>query len=185
MIKYLKVSTNNLPKLKERLKSLMINEVLVGVPSDNAERKDSNEPNNAMLAYIHDNGSPAQNIPARPFMRPGIERAKTGIVKAMEIGAKSCLNGANDAPDVALHQVGLIAQRSIRGRINEGIAPPLAAATLRARIASGRAAKGAKAELARREQGGMPSATASAKPLIVTGQLRNSINYAIRKKGET
>jgi phage gpG-like protein len=131
------------------------------VPSDKAERKDSNEPSNAMLAYIHDNGSPAQNIPARPFMRPGIESAKGAIEAVMKLGAKKALDGDETAVVVSLHQAGLIAQRSIRARINEGIDPPLAESTLRAR-----ARKGAK----------------GTKPLIRTGQLRNSINYVIVEK---
>jgi len=182
MNKNIKLLINNLPKFKSNINRLITKDVYVGVPSEDTDRQDSNEPTNATIAYINDNGSPAQNIPARPFMKPGIERAKKDIEKAMEIGARACLDGVEDAVDIALHKVGLIAQRSIRNRINEGIEPPLAEATLKARIMANRAAKGARAELARREAGRMPSSTVSAKPLIVTGQLRNSINYVIRDK---
>jgi len=177
-----KLIINNLPKFKLETKQLVANEVLVGVPSENVQRNDSNEPNNATLAYIHDNGSPAQNIPARPFMVPGIERVKGEISEILKIGAKTCLDGVNGAGVIALTKVGFLAQSSIRNRINEGIEPPLSEQTLRNRIKNRTSIKGAKAELKRREKGLLPSATVEAKPLIATGQLRNSINFVIREK---
>jgi hypothetical protein len=175
--------TDNLPQLMKQLKELASADVLVGVPQETADRKEvgSREMNNATLAYIHDNGSPAANIPARPFMRPGIQAAKASVAKAFLRGALRALDGNSDALNIALHEAGLIAQRSIRAIINQGIPPPLADSTLKARIRSGKAAKGAKAELESRAEGNEPS-TATAKPLIQTGQLRNSINYVIRKR---
>jgi hypothetical protein len=182
MNKNLKILINKLPKLKESFEELVKREVLVGVPSDKAARKEKDAPSNAMLAYIHDNGSPARNIPARPFMKPGIEKVKGDIEQVMKIGATSCLDGEKSGGDRALVRAGLIAQASIRSVINEGIDPALAASTLRGRIRARRGAKGAKAELANRAAGLGESATGSAKPLIVTGQLRNSINFVIREK---
>jgi hypothetical protein len=173
---------NNLPNLQSNIQQLVTREVLVGVPADKAGRRESNSPNNAMLAYVHDNGSPAQNIPARPFMTPGIERVKEDIKRELKEGARACLDGSISSGAVHLNRVGIIAQSSIRNRINEGIAPPLSDATLQARIKNRTSIQGAKKELKRREQGLMPSATAEAKPLIATGQLRNSINYVIREK---
>ena len=40
-------------------------QVLVGVPEEKDTRL-KGEVGNAMLAYVHDNGSPKQGIPARP-----------------------------------------------------------------------------------------------------------------------
>lgn len=143
--------------------SALNSDVLVGVPNDKTERKeaDSEGMNNATLAYIHDNGSPAANIPARPFMRPGIEEARDKIVSALRTGAKQALQGKEQGVERALNIAGLTAQSSIRGTINEGIGPELADSTLAARRARGR--KGTK-------------------PLVDTGQLRNAINYVVRKK---
>jgi len=151
---------DKLPKLKLSLDKLVKNEVLVGVPREAPVRKDG-EMNNATLAYIHNNGSPAQNIPARPFMEPGVEAVKDRIVSNLKSAAKKALDKDENAVGESLHKVGLIVQASIRGKINEGIDPPLAPATLAARRRSG--AKGTK-------------------PLIRTGQMRNAINYEVRKK---
>jgi len=156
---------NKLPKLKVSFAKLTQNEVLVGVPAEKTDRKfDPSEPkqdiNNATLAYLNDKGSPANNIPARPFMELGIESQKTNIVKDMQAGAKSALSADDSAVDKTLNKVGLRAQLGIRNAIQE-ITPGPAEATLKARKR-----KGFKGE----------------KALIVTGQLRNSINYVIRRK---
>lgn len=165
-----------LPGLNKRFKSFGGSEVLVGVPADKTNRDD--EMTNAGLAYIHDNGSPAANIPARPFMRPGIAAAKSDIIRKMKQGAKKVLKGNSDD---TLTMVGLIAQSAIRAKINEGIPPPLADSTLKGRIRQRQAIKGAKAELAHRKAGGA-AGLGLAKPLIQTGQLRNSISFVIRKR---
>ncbi len=176
----LQMTLDLLPDVKIRLSSLVDAEVLVGVPEDNTQRQD-NGPTNSMLAYIHDNGSPIRNIPARPFMRPGIASAKSDVIRALKWGADEVLDGNENAGRLALHKAGLIAQAKIRAAINEGIPPPLADSTLKGRIRARRGVKGATAELAARKAGEMPS-LGLAKPLINTGQLRNSINYVVRKK---
>lgn len=159
-----KLILNALPGLKSRVEELTKSQVLVGVPREDTTRK-SNEKkgpmNNATLAYIHDKGSPAANIPARPFMVPGIKAVQPRVAQVLKTGAQAVLQGAPSGMPNALHKAGLIAQASIRGKINEGIPPPLAPSTLAARRRRGR--KGEK-------------------PLVDTGQLRNSINYVIRTK---
>jgi hypothetical protein len=175
---------DKLPKLKTSFAKLSKSDVLVGVPQEEAPRKDVEDKqlmNNATLAFIHDRGSPAANIPARPFMVPGIQNAKPGIVIQFKKAAQNCLHANDGEIGAALTKAGMIAQSSIRSVINAGIAPPLADSTLRARIRSGKAVKGAKAELASRAEGNAPGMDL-AKPLVQTGQLRNSINFVIRKK---
>jgi hypothetical protein len=81
--------------------------------------------------------------------------------------------------DKGLHKVGLRVATSIKKKINEGVPPPLSEYTLRERARRGR--KGAKQELANRASGMAPS-TQLAKPLIDTGELRNSITYVIRSR---
>lgn len=182
MKKIVKEIINNLPKLKTSFAKLSKKDVLVGVPSDTSERKDNEgEMNNATIAYIQDNGSPAANIPARPFMVPGIEGCSDKLSGQFKKGAQDIISGNEGAIEASLTKAGLIAQASIRNKINEGIPPPLADSTLKARIRSGKAVKGAKAELKSRFEGNPPSMS-SAKPLVHTGQLRNSISFVVRNK---
>ena len=151
---------DKLPKLKVAMSQLTTSDVLVGVPSDKTARK-GDPINNATIAYLMDKGSPAQNIPARPFMEPGVEAAKDKIIEQLKRAAQSALSANDDAIEKGLIRSGMIAQASIRTIINSGIDPELAESTLAARRRRGR--KGTVA-------------------LIDTGALRNSISFVVRKK---
>lgn len=139
---------------------LATKQVMVGVPAEKGTRSESGSINNAALAYIHDNGAPEAGIPPRPFMRPGIEAKKDEIAKRLRETAEAALDGRPEIVDRKLNAVGLIGQAAIRAKINEGPPPPLAAPTIAARQSRGRT---------------------GTKPLIDTGQLRNAINYVLRK----
>jgi hypothetical protein len=83
-----------------------------------------------------------------------------------------------------MHGAGMAAKLSIQNKINEGIPPPLAEATLRRRAARGPGssiAKAAQKELDARGKGAPPSLM-EAKPLIDTSQMRNAVNYVIRPR---
>ena len=178
-------------QMREALQLLSQLEVLVGVPAANAdEGRESGEPSNAQLAYIHDNGAPEANIPARPFMRPGIESARGPITEKLSQTMRAVLRGGGmEKVEQGLTQVGIVAAVAVQSFINEGVPPPLAEATLRARMRKGRrggggARQGAAQELDRRWDGQAPSVE-FAKPLVDTAAMRNSITYAIRPKGAT
>lgn len=177
-----KLMIDRLFDLKSAIAELRRYEVLVGFPEDTTERQDAEaaEITNASLGYIHDNGAPEANIPARPFMEPGIMAAREKIQARLFAMALATLRGGGkQSIHQGYHAVGLIAQAALRAKINEGIEPPLSERTLRARAAKGR--KGAKKELERRAKGQAPS-TAFAKPLIDSAQMRNAINYVVRDR---
>jgi hypothetical protein len=173
--------------LIKAMKEMASNEVLVGFPEASTDRKADPEDEsgkdltNAQLGYIHDNGAPEANIPARPFMLPGIEAARSKLIKIARSTGLKALDSDNpqETVDQGLHMMGLVAQASIRGVINDGIDPPLADRTLRERARRGR--KGAQEELDNRAKG-LPQGKELAKPLIDTGQLRNAVNYVIRSR---
>jgi phage gpG-like protein len=154
---------NNLPKLKMRLEALAKQEVLVGIPAETATvRSDETTPiNNATIGYIMEHGAPESNIEARPFLMPGVEAVKSNIVDQFRRIAKVQMKGDKEAAERGFNRAGLIAQNSVRRMINSGIPPALAPSTLAARRRRGRT---------------------GTKPLIDTGQLRNSITYVIRSK---
>jgi hypothetical protein len=152
---------DNADKLENSIKRLTGKDVLVGIPEDETQRKEADGITNAMLAYIHDTGSPSQNIPARPFMDPGIKDAKTRIVARLKKMGEDTLDGNTSAVDKGLDAIGLIAVSAIRAKITSGPFAPLSPSTIRARLRRGFTGE---------------------KPLIVTAQLRNAINYVVRKK---
>lgn len=157
---------DNQANLTSALGILGANDVLVGVPAIKAARDAEvdygNGPiNNAALAYIHNFGSPAANIPARPFMEPGIKNVSRQITDLFQRAAEAALEGEPVKVLELLNAAGIVAATGIKAKITSGPFAALAAVTLRLRRKRGRT---------------------GTRPLIDTGQLRNSITYVVRKK---
>ena len=153
------ITKDRMADVLKSIQSLVKERTLVGIPAANAERRDG-PINNAAIGYINEFGSPANNIPARPFLIPGVEAAQPKVVKQLRRGADQALGGKLDAADKALHSAGIVAVNAVRAKISEGIPTPLKASTIAARARRGRT---------------------GTKPLIDTGQLRNSLTYVVRK----
>ncbi|MFG1302173.1 hypothetical protein V5F49_20510 [Xanthobacter sp. V3C-3] len=162
------------PDMMVALRGLTRNEVLVGVPAENAGREpepgEERPLNNAEIGYVQEFGSTIEGpngqafaIPPRPHLIPGIEDARDNLAKALGRGVRGTLQGDKDAADKALHTAGLIGQNAVRNKITEGPFVPLAPMTIAKRKARGRT---------------------GTKPLIDTGAYRNAQTYVVRPKGE-
>lgn len=158
--------------------------VMVGVPEDKNSRREAGI-SNAELAYIHDKGAPAARIPARPFMQPGIRAVRKQIVTEMENAGKAVFKGGAKSVTVYLNRIGLIASRSIKAKITEGIPPPLAPSTIAGRIrrikGKARRRKIDAAKAAGTPDSRIAGAEGLFTPLVVTAQLRNAITYVLRR----
>lgn len=154
------ITKDQVDKVLRQIQRMTDKELLVGIPADEASRNDGSV-TNPMLGFLHEHGSPLQNIPARPFLVPGAERSTPKAAKALKPYATKSLTGEADI-EQGLEAAGLVMQAGVKNymRSSEGMAP-LAPATIAARQAKGY--KGTK-------------------PLIRTAQLLNSINYVIRKR---
>lgn len=189
MAKGITVVKDNTKKLLKGLAALAENRCYAGVPATNAGRKDEDTPiNNAELMYIHENGSPAANIPARPVVHPAIKSSQPAITAALFATGKAALaGGGNEAVDKGLNAVGLIAQNAMRSRITSGPFAPLSPRTIAQRAAqrgSKKRRKGEQQYLDLVADGMAPAKAqnvAGIKPLINTGQLRRALTYVIRK----
>jgi phage gpG-like protein len=162
----LTIVRDNLAKVSKAIEVLASKRVMVGVPADKAARKDG-PINNAALAYVHNNGAPEINLPARPFMEPGIESVKTDIRAGIGKAGEFALEGRPDAVERQYHRVGAIGRDAIKAKITDGPFVPLAPATIAAR------------KRKRKSRNNV-----DVKPLIDTGALRNSISYVIRDEGK-
>jgi hypothetical protein len=161
---------------------------MVGVPDVNAEkgREPEDKLNNAQLARVHDQGDPTVNIPARPFMAPGIRRARPVIETWMRRAGVAALAGDATKVTNALHAAGLAASSSIRNVITEGIPPPLALSTVEGRIRRRKSKtwkRKRRAAVAANLAAGAAPGEGLFTPLIDTGALRASITYVIRRLG--
>lgn len=175
--------TNNLPAVAKAIRELSYQRVMVGVPSTTASVGHSN-PNNAQLAYLHEHGAPEANIPARPFLGPGIKRVRPQIELYLRAAGKAALSGKPEEVMKRLHAAGLTASASARNVITEGIPPPLAARTVEGRIARRKDAgwkRQKRAAVAANVAAGNAPGAGLFTPLLDTGALRASITYVIRR----
>jgi hypothetical protein len=160
----IKILRDDLPRLLEAVEYMSKTRVAVGVPASEALRKpEPGEPstpaNNAMLAYIHENGAPEAGIPPRPFLKPTIQAMQGEISARLRAMAADALRGRREAVYRGFHMLGLKVSTAVKLKINTGPFDPLKPSTLERRRARGRT---------------------GTKPLIDTGQLRNSITYVVK-----
>lgn len=140
-----------LDKLKQRL--IADNRVVnVGVPE--GKREEDGTPV-AMVAAVHEFGSPAQGIPERPFLRVAVHRNRQKYVRLNRINLVKMLRGQIGA-DQALGQLGEMAKGDVQTEIRTGDFTPLKEATIKRK--------------------------GSSKPLIDTGQMVQSIAWELGEK---
>ena len=146
-------------KVLANIRAVPQKKLLVGIPAEENARGE--EIGNASLGFIHEYGSPARNIPARPFLIPGVQDAEPQAVAMLAKPTGDALEKGVDVLAKGLERAGLVCQAAVKKRIvsQDGFAP-LSPRTIAARQRKGY--KGTKA-------------------LIRTGQLLNSITYVIRK----
>lgn len=149
----IKVKKDNTKELLKRLESMKNFDLLVGVPQEEAERED-NEITNAQLMFIHSEGSPVHNIPPRPVIDITLKEEKGKINEKFKKALNIVLGGGS--PRVELEKLGIYVVNKIKAKFGSEDLAPLKPATIKAK--------------------------GSDRPLIDTGQLRNSITYIVRKK---
>ncbi|ECE4878442.1 hypothetical protein CVF80_004401 [Salmonella enterica subsp. enterica] len=172
------IRADNAQSILDALKSLTKKDVLVGIPAEDSDRDDVPF-GNAGIGYINEYGSPAQNIPPRPHLVPGVKSVEDQTMPQLKAAAQAALEGDALGAERALNQAGSLAANGVRRYMTTTGFTPLADSTVKARARRGR--KGASAELARRSVGEAPG-TDLAKPLIDTGQYRRSITHVVRDK---
>lgn len=156
----LTIRSNNAAAVLASLKAIAAKDVLVGIPEDRSERDDVPF-GNAGIGYINENGSPAQNIPARPHLVPGVRSVQDQTVPHLRAAAQAAMSGNDAAADLELNRAGALAANGVKRYMTITAFTPLAERTIDARIARGRTGD---------------------KPLIDTGQYRRAITYVVRNK---
>jgi len=161
-----KITGKGLAGVSKNLRLLSDVELLVGFPAETTDRPADEGGDegitNAYLAYMHDNGAPEANIPARPFMEPALKSIESKVADKFKAIGRQVLDGYGaTAVERGFHNVGLTAQLAIQNTINSNIGPPLSPRTL----------------AARRRRGHEGTNT-----LVEFGAMRDSASYAIRPR---
>ena len=158
------ITKDGVPALLAAIKALTKDRVLVGIPAEKADRQpDPNDPNpeinNAEIGYLNEFGDPSINLPARPHLIPGIQRAMPKIEEAYKAAATRAIDGDIAAVQAAETKIGFLATSSVKSLISDGLTPALSDRTL-----------------AERKRRGVTRTN----PLQDTGQYRNNIDFVIR-----
>ncbi|WP_186065931.1 hypothetical protein [Burkholderia gladioli] len=189
-----KMTQDNLDAVLKSIAALVQQEVLVGVPDSTAGRKDEGQPiSNAEIGYIMETGSPANNVPARPHLVPGVEHALPAVTKQLERGVCAALDGKVEKVDQQLHAAGTLAVSSVQLTIRNNIPPPLAPSTVanRYRQRGTKSQRKSEKDYAALIDAGAQAAGVSLAeiqsaagiiPLINSGEYVASIKYVVRRR---
>lgn len=165
--------------LRRAMQALATHEVVVGIPAAKGERKGEDEGamTNAQIGYVQEKGSPKRNIPARPFLIPGIRKVQPQVVDQLRAAGRQALEGKLAGVLACLNRAGILAQNSVRARFVDNDWPALADATLDKRPPADRDEDGkiTRRRKSRRERGAL-------NPLIDTSQMRKSVTYLVRRR---
>ncbi|GAA5786135.1 hypothetical protein [Chitiniphilus shinanonensis] len=189
-----KITIDDVSKVLGSIATLAAKQVLVGIPSSTAGRDDDGPINNAEIGYVQEHGSPANNVPARPFLVPGVKDEMEPISRQLKRASQSALDGDKAKSDMALKAAGLLGERGARAKISSNIAPALKPSTIANRYRARGTASRREGEMAYSSKvtagaqaAGMSLSeiqdAAGIVSLVNTGQLRNALTYVIRKKG--
>lgn len=143
-----------LNRFVDRMRRMDDQQVIVGVPRGKQHiDADGHAVDMALIAEVLNYGSASRNIPARPFVEPPINQNMQKYQKLMAREARGILLG-RDTLNRALAKAGMVMVADIQDyMVSHTGFKPLAASTIKRK--------------------------GSSKPLIDTGQLRQSITYKV------
>jgi hypothetical protein len=141
-----------LKALRERMQDAN-RAVMVGVPAGKTEPDGTSL---AMIAAVHEFGSPENGIPERSFIRAGILRGRTKFERLNAANLRLVVLGQKTV-EQAIEQLGVVAAGEVKREFTVGTFEPLKPATI--------ARKG------------------SSKPLLDSGNLRQAVTYVIEPAG--
>lgn len=140
------------------------NYLLIGIPQKKTTRE--NEAiTNAELLFIHTNGSPINNVPARPVIEPALEDDMERLTSMLKDFANEAIEGNFEEAQKQLERTGMRAQNVCRNWFTnaDNNWPENAPSVRERKIKKG---------------------STEPRPLIDTGELRKSIIYVVVKDGE-
>lgn len=187
MAKAVTVVKDNVAKVFKDIQNLVGKQVLVGIPDGGKNIRKEGPVNNATIGYIMETGSPMHNVPARPFLVPGVKKAQAQALRQLRQAADAALKGDTKGMLAGLDRAGIAATNEVKLMIQSNIPPPLKPNTIRNRHRD----RGPNAKMRQSEQvylglvakGAAPGAAqedVNITALINTAQMTNSITYVVR-----
>ncbi|RYC28865.1 hypothetical protein D3273_27035 [Lichenibacterium minor] len=195
----LKRNGSGLGPIEKAVAQLNRTRLLVGIPSGSRRDPEPGEkgtpPSNGVIGYMMEFGDAAMNLPARPFLRPGVRAALPEIRKGMLRAATGALSGKPSEIKDGFDQAGLMAVDSVQRTMLSGGFAPLSQRTIEARarrkyadtgkLVGAKPNRDARTFLELQKQGTPDDVLHEADlatPLLDTRDLFRSIKYIVRQK---
>lgn len=188
------ITVDNVSTVVRGIISATGKQVLVGIPEEKTGRDDPPDKppiTNAALGYIHENGAPEANIPARPWLVPGVIKSNPQTIPRLERAYGAALDGKPEEMNRQLEAAAQTAETVVKQTLEAGEGwPPLSPVTIRMRRYSRRTQSmraGEQQYLDLIAGGSSPAEAqeaANIRPLINTAQLRNAITSVVRDKND-
>jgi hypothetical protein len=183
---HLEVLEDNTQMVVDAIKRLANTTIMVGIPSDQeqphldergsqakgTEKRTDIPVGNANIGYIHETGAPGVNIPARPWLSPGVRNSRRQWQAYMERAGHLAFQGKMSDADKAWHAAGMTAVTGVKDRIQSNIPPPLSQVTIDRRRQRSRGSTYQR----------LATTAADVTALIDTAQMINSISYVVRNR---
>lgn len=138
----------------ERFKEIGKLKVYIGVPASKNGMHEGGI-NMATLLALHVLGAPSRGIPQRDPLRPPLIANAQRYSDLLALGLKNALSDGTD-PKLVYEKIGIVATNDVKDYFITGNFKALSEKTIKAK--------------------------GSSKPLVDTGELRNSISYEVRNK---
>jgi hypothetical protein len=127
---------SKVPSEMAKLKKLGDVRIYVGIQEADNERENvrtKGSETNAQLLYLHSQGSPIRNIPARPVIEPAIDSVVNELRPELRAGGQAWLKGERPRAMQSFRKVGRIARDAARGWFTNPMNnwPPNAPSTVR------------------------------------------------------
>lgn len=159
----------NTKALEDAVKSLAKKSLYVGIAKGSSgDKREDGAPDNHLLGFVHENGSPSANIPPRPFLVPGVESVKDKVKDSMAKAMELALKGKEQECDAVLERTAIQTATAVKDYMSIADFEPLKPATIRNRHSSRLTQSKRKEEI--------NEDASKIQPLINTGSLRNSID---------
>lgn len=137
--------------------------VKVGIFASGKPRSDDSALTNAEIGAVHEFGAPDAGVPARPWLKPAIQKHAEEYNRALEGVVKTAMEGGSVLP--GLGRIGAKAAADVKAYIVAGEPPQnLAPSTL-----------------ARKQAKTAKGSTGTPKALIDTSQMLNAITFKVEK----
>lgn len=159
----IEVTKDGFKQMMEGLDWIEKSGVYIGIPEDESSREDE-DITNAELLFIHTNGSPINNVPARPVIEPALREDSERLSSMLGKAFVYALQGKFEFASEQLKKTGMRGQNVTRAWFTnpKNNWPPNAPSVVRAKLKKG---------------------STNPRPLIDTGELRRSITYVIYERG--